>query len=116
MIKFATVRGDVLVDDRNKPEIPAILAKIGLELDQNGKYLIATNQSSSAELLLGGRKISLKPSSSLRIMGNKSVFGCHNETWHRHASWKTLLGRIWLRLDSDASEDDTRNSVIGVRG
>lgn len=92
MIRFIAVRGEVLVDDRKRDD--RVMARDGLALDPAGDYLVATTQSSSAELQAYGKTIRLAPYSYLRVGGNRVLEGKHAEFWVARTT-KHFLARIW---------------------
>lgn len=92
MIEFTNVRGDVLVDDRKKDD--RVMAYDGLVLDPAGDYLIATTQSSSADVHTPGKATRLGPFSFLRLGGARSFEGKHGEYWTAKTT-KVFLARVW---------------------
>jgi hypothetical protein len=92
MIRFTNVQGDVLVDDRKKDD--RIMAYPGLALDPGGDYLVATTQSSSAEIHAFGKFVRVAPFSFLRIGGNRVVEGKHTEFWIARNT-KLFLATLW---------------------
>ena len=92
MIRFTNVRGDVLVDDRRTDD--RIMARDGLVLDEGGDYLVATTQTSSAEVHAYGKLLRLAPFSFLRVGRNRMLEGKHGEFWvARHT--KVFLAKLW---------------------
>src|SRR5580765_8284103 len=57
MIRFSNVHGEVFIDDRWRDD--RLMARDGLALDPGGDYLVATTQSSSADVQAYGRTIQL---------------------------------------------------------
>jgi hypothetical protein len=92
MIRFNNVRGDVFVDDRRADD--RIMARDGLVLKSGGDYLIATTQSSSAEVMTQGKITRLEPYSYLRVSPTKFLHGKHGEFWIA-ARTKAFLWKLW---------------------
>jgi hypothetical protein len=92
MIRFTNVRGDVLVDDRKKDD--RVMAYDGLTLDAAGDYLIATTQSSSADVQTQGKVARLGPFSFLRLGVARRLEGKHGEYWTAKTT-KVFLARVW---------------------
>jgi hypothetical protein len=92
MIRFTNVQGYVLVDDRKKDD--RITARDGLALDPMGDYLVATTQTSSAELHAYGKVVRLAPFSFLRVGGTRVLEGKHNEFWVARNT-KIFLAKLW---------------------
>jgi len=92
MIRFTKVQGEVLVDDRRKDD--RIMAYDGLTLDPAGDYLIATTQSSSADVEAVGKVTRLGPFSYLRLGGGRSIEGKHAESWTAKTT-RVFLARVW---------------------
>ena len=92
MIRFTNVRGDVLVDDRRTDD--RIMARDGLALDPGGDYLVATTQSSSAEVHAYGKLTRLGPFSFLRVGRNRLLEGKHGEFWVARNT-KLFLAKLW---------------------
>ena len=92
MIRFTNVRGDVFVDDRKKDD--RLMARDGLMLDPTGDYLVATTQSSSAEVHASGKSARLGPFAYLRVGGNRFLEGKHNLIWIARET-QAFLARIW---------------------
>jgi hypothetical protein len=92
MIRFTNVHGDVLVDDRKKDD--RVMAYDGLTLDPTGDYLVATTQSSSADVHALGKMARLGPFSFVRVGSNRFVEGKHNLMWIARET-KSFLARIW---------------------
>jgi hypothetical protein len=92
MIRFANVQGYVLVDDRRKDD--RFSAREGLALDPAGDYLVATTQSSSAEVHAYGKIIRLAPYSYLRVGGARVREGKHGEFWIARNT-KLFLAKLW---------------------
>jgi hypothetical protein len=92
MIRLTNVQGDVFVDDRKADD--RRMARDGLSLDPAGDYLIATTQTSSAEVHAFGTSSRLGPYSYLRVGGNRRSEGKHNELWSPKNT-KFFLAKIW---------------------
>jgi hypothetical protein len=92
MIRFTNVHGYVLVDDRKKDD--RITARDGLALDPMGDYLVATTQTSSADVHAYGKIIPLAPFSYLRVGGTRVLEGKHNEFWVARNT-KIFLAKLW---------------------
>jgi hypothetical protein len=92
MIRFTNVRGDVLVDDRRTDD--RIMARDGLALDPGGDYLVATTQTSSAEVHAYGKLTRLGPFSFLRVGRNRLLEGKHGELWVARNT-KLFLAKLW---------------------
>jgi hypothetical protein len=92
MIRFNNVRGDVLVDDRRADD--RIMARDGLTLKPDGDYLIATTQTSSADVQAAGKITRLGPFSYLRVGPNRFALGKHSEYWAARTT-KAFLQRLW---------------------
>jgi hypothetical protein len=92
MIRFTNVYGDVLVDDRKKDD--RVMARDGLTLDPNGDYLVATTQSSRADVNAKGKMLQLGPFSYLRLGGTRLLQGKHNEVWIARNT-KFFLAKLW---------------------
>ena len=114
MIRFITVQGSVVVDDKRNGYTQ--MAVSGLELDETiGNYLIATTTTSSAQIFAGGKIISVGQQSFLRI-------GRDGRTWlDRHYDTlahgtKLFIGRLWARIANDPRDPGEGNSAVGVRG
>ena len=113
MIRFLSVNGNVIVDDvKNRY---SQMATSGLELDETGDYLIATTQTSSAQIHVGGGVISLGQSSFLRIgRGGKTWMDRHHESWNRDI--KLFVGRLWYRIAGDPRNPDWNSGGSGSGG
>ncbi len=98
MIQITTVQGDVLVEDAKKGYTE--MAQSGMTLDTMGNYLIATTQTSRADIMANGQLIKLGPSSFLRIRGDRTWWEKHTESLTA-GNVKLFLGRIWARLARD---------------
>jgi hypothetical protein len=92
MIRLTNVQGDVLVDDRKKDD--RMMARDGLTLDPAGDYLVATTQSSSADVQAYGKLIRLGTFSYLRVAGIRNVEGKHSEYWTAKTT-RVFLARVW---------------------
>jgi hypothetical protein len=93
MIRFSNVRGEVFIDDRRRDD--RIMARDGLTLDDGGDYLVATTQSSSADIQAYGRTIRLDRSSYARLRPPSKVLeGRHNEIWWAPIT-KIFLAKLW---------------------
>lgn len=92
MIRFTNVRGDVLVDDRRTDD--RVMARDGLTLSANGDYLIATTQTSSAEVHAKGKITRLGPFSFLRVSMSRFLQGSHSEFWVARNT-KVFLAKLW---------------------
>jgi hypothetical protein len=92
MIRFTNVRGDVLVDDRRTDD--RVMARDGLALDPAGDYLVATTQSSSADVHAFGKITRLGPYSFLRVGMNRLREGKHGEFWIARNT-KLFLAKLW---------------------
>lgn len=92
MIRFTNVRGDVLVDDRRTDD--RVMARDGLTLSTNGDYLIATTQSSSADVHANGKITRLGPFSYLRVSMTRFLQGTHGEYWVARNT-KLFLAKLW---------------------
>jgi hypothetical protein len=123
MIIFMKVDGQVLVEDKKKQTRQ--LATSGMQLlSDQGNYLIASTQSSSAELLVNGKTFFLKPSSFIRVRGDRSWWDRHSEMWCHDL--RLFSGRLWTKVQAAAGNDEearwrkeeanTPNSVVGIRG
>jgi len=114
MIRFVAVQGDVLVDDTKNRY--SQMATSGLELAETGNYLIATTQTSSAQIIVGRGVISLGQSSFLRIGPNgKTWMDRHYERWTK--DFKVFIGRLWYRIAGDPrNPDEGIGGGGGIRG
>jgi hypothetical protein len=92
MIRFSNVRGDVFVDDRRKDD--RVMAYDGLALDAGGDYLVATTQTSSAQVLAYGKTFRLAQYSFLRLNPSQVREGTHNEFWWAPLT-KLFLAKLW---------------------
>ena len=92
MIRFSNVNGDVFIDDRMRDD--RLMARNGLALDPGGDYLVATTQSSSADVEAYGRTIRLGRFSYARLRLSKVVEGRHNEFWWAPKT-KIFLAKLW---------------------
>ena len=92
MIHFNNVRGDVFVDDRRTDD--RIMARDGLALKLGGDYLIATTQTSSAQVVAAGKITNLGPYSYLRVSPMRFLQGKHGEFWVA-ANTKIFLSKLW---------------------
>ena len=92
MIRFSNVQGEVFVDDLRKDD--RVMARDGLALDPGGDYLVATTQSSSANVQAYGRAIRLEPFSYARLNLSKILEGRHNEIWWAPKT-KLFLEKLW---------------------
>jgi hypothetical protein len=107
------VQGDVLVDDIRKRYTQ--MATSGLELDETGNYLIATTQTSSAQIHVNGKIFSLGQSSFLRIgHSGRTWLDRHYESWTRDA--RVFIGRLWYRIAGDPRDPDEGSGGGGIRG
>ena len=84
MIRFSNVQGDVFVDDRRRDD--RLMARDGLALDPGGDYLVATTQSSSADVQAYGRTIqlgrfsyALEPDQGPRGQAQRILVGAEDE-------------------------------------
>lgn len=113
MIKFVMVQGHVAVDDVKNGY--RVMARNGLELADTGNFLVATAQGSKAEILVGGKTLTLGPSSFMRISRDRTWIDRHSSSWSRDL--KTFVGKIWHRISGDPRDPDPpANAAIGVRG
>ena len=55
MIQVVMTQGDVLVEDRKNQYTE--MARNGMTMDERGNYLIATTQTSRAELMINGTRL-----------------------------------------------------------
>jgi hypothetical protein len=92
MILLTNVRGDVFIDDRKRDD--RMMARDGLQLDSSSEYLVATTQTSSADVHALGKIFRLGPYSYLRVGANKSLEGRHKEFWIARNT-KQFLAKIW---------------------
>jgi len=92
MIRFSNVQGEVFIDDRRRDD--RLMARDGLALDPGGDYLVATTQSSSADVEAYGRTIQLGRFSYARLSLNKVLEGRHNEFWWAPLT-KLFLAKLW---------------------
>lgn len=92
MIRFSNVRGEVFIDDRRRDD--RLMARDGLALDPGGDYLVATTQSSSADVQAYGRTIRLAQFSYARLSAAKVLEGRHNEFWLAPMT-KIFLAKLW---------------------
>ena len=92
MIRFSNVQGDVLVDDRRKDD--RVMARDGLALDPGGDYLVATTQTSSADVHAYGRTVRLEQFSYARLNMSNVLEGRHNEFWWAPKT-KLFLAKLW---------------------
>ncbi len=92
MIRFTNVRGDVFVDDRRTDD--RIMAHEGLTLKISGDYLVATTQTSSAEVIAKGKITRLDPYSYLRVSATRFLQGKHNEFWVARET-RAFLRKLW---------------------
>jgi hypothetical protein len=92
MIRFTNVRGDVLVDDRRTDD--RVMARDGLTLRPSGDYLIATTQTSSADVHANGKITRLEPFSFLRVSMSRFLQGKHSEFWVARNT-KIFLAKLW---------------------
>ena len=93
MIRFSNVQGEVFIDDRRRDD--RLMARDGLALDPGGDYLVATTQSSSADVQAYGRTIRLERFSYARLSLSKVLEGKHNEFWWAPLT-KTFLAKLWV--------------------
>lgn len=113
MIQVTGVHGDVLVQDVKNQYMQ--MATTGMRLDPMGSYLIVTTSASRAELLAGGGRVSLPPSSMMRIRGDRTWWERHSEAWSGDV--KLFFGRLWAKIAREHKDDpEAANAVIGVRG
>jgi hypothetical protein len=92
MIRFSNVHGEVFIDDRWRDD--RLMARDGLALDPGGDYLVATTQSSSADVQAYGRMIRLERFSYARLSLAKVLEGRHNEFWLAPMT-KIFLAKLW---------------------
>jgi hypothetical protein len=92
MIRFSNVHGEVFIDDRRRDD--RLMARDGLALDPGGDYLVATTQSSSADVQAYGRVIRLERFSYARLSQAKVLEGRHNEFWLAPMT-KIFLAKLW---------------------
>ena len=92
MIRFSNVQGEVFIDDRRRDD--RLMARDGLALDPGGDYLVATTQSSSADVEAYGRTIQLGRFSYARLSLNRVLEGRHNEFWWAPLT-KLFLAKLW---------------------
>jgi hypothetical protein len=95
MFKFQLVQEDVIIEDRKNRYCE--MARNGLELDESGDYLVATDQNSKAEILAGGGIVNLRSRSYMLISRNRSRIGERYFTWTRDV--KIFLGKIWSHIE-----------------
>lgn len=113
MVRFLMVQGDVIVDDKKNSYFQ--MARSGLELGDDGNYLIATTESSKASFLVDGHPISLGPSSFIRISRDQTWLDKHRTPWTRDV--KFFLGKIWSRIAGDPRDpDEGSGGGGGIRG
>lgn len=92
MIRFSNVYGEVFIDDHRRDD--RLMARDGLALDPGGDYLVATTQSSSADVHAYGRTIRLDRFSYARLNLIKVLEGRHNEFWLAPMT-KVFLAKLW---------------------
>ena len=92
MIRFSNVQGDVFIDDRRRDD--RLMARDGLSLDPAGDYLVATTQSSSADIQAYARTIRLERYSYARLSPSRILEGRHNEIWWAPMT-KVFLAKLW---------------------
>ncbi|HJY76151.1 MAG TPA: hypothetical protein VKE95_05930 [Burkholderiales bacterium] len=92
MIRFSNVYGDVFIDDRKRDD--RLMARDGLALDPGGDYLVATTQSSTADIQAYGRTIRLDRFSYARLNLAQILEGRHNLFWLAPQT-KIFLANIW---------------------
>ena len=92
MIRFSNVHGNVFIDDRRRDD--RLMARDGLALDPGGDYLVATTQTSSADVEAYGKTIRLAPFSYARLSLIKMLEGRHNEYWWAPMT-KVFLDKLW---------------------
>ena len=92
MIRFTNVQGDVLVDDKKRDD--RIMARDGLTLDPTGEYLVATTQTSSADVHAYGKLTRLGSYSYLRVGADRSLQGKHSEFWTARNT-RRFLAKLW---------------------
>src|SRR4026207_817485 len=92
MIRFSNVQGEVFIDDRRRDD--RLMARDGLALDPGGDYLVATTQSSSADVQAYGKTIRLERFSYARLSLSKVLEGRHQESWWAPRT-KSFRSKLW---------------------
>ncbi len=114
MIRIVSATGCVAVDDRLRGM--TMPAAPGLELANDGDWLIATSKNSSAELNIGGSRFKLPPQSYIRLRPDRRTW------WAKHGihadDVKLLVGKLWAMIEQEHLGEElvSPNAVVGVRG
>jgi hypothetical protein len=111
MIRFGTISGAVLVDDRRSCQEP--YTGLTLPIDNEG-YIIFTGDSATVTMTIHGEQVQ---------MGNNSILYVRTGARPEHArggsmdAIKLALGKIWAFLEGGKNLDEAvGNCAVGVRG
>jgi hypothetical protein len=115
MKKIMLVQGKVAIHEEKNGT--CLEAKNGMELDEGGRYMVATAENSSVKIMVDGHVLSLN-AHSVVFFGNKDdarrVFR-HTESWGWNV--RIFVGKVWARVAPNGPPKmEGGNAVVGVRG
>lgn len=119
MIKFLSVKGEVLILDKEAQQTKAAIA--GMIIDQPGSYEILSTRSSRAEIKFNSSIFTLKESSRINISVNGEPVITKQPEKTVSSFIKLTAGNTWSSIvkmigSNKGGKITAPNAVAGVRG